>query len=236
MADSNIGIGGTDVLVPEEQLGKISVSVQDFDLGEGPVSTTLVAIGAEVSNVETKIQGGDNLAFAGKALIDSNVIIKQPKAVPFDGAQARDEATTSIVRFENQLNEEVDVKAKKGNAVDLKIAEGKFRRSSYRGAKGQQDDSVLVGSSAKLINATFNLRKGDDTFEIVGGATLKGTNTVDLGKGADKVIVGNEIKGKGKLVIKNMDKKDRLSYNGEEFTLKQIQNGDADLPGFLELG
>ena len=231
MADSNIGIGGTDVLVPEEQLGKISVSVQDFDLGEGPVSTTLVALGAQVSQVETKIQGGDNLAFAGKGQVDSKVIIKQPKAVPFS-----DEATTSIVRFENQLNEEVEVKAKKGNAVDLKIAEGKFRRSSYRGAKGKQDDSVTVGSSAKLINATFNLRKGDDTFEIVGGANLRGTNTVDLGKGTDKVIIGNEITGKGKLVIKNMDKKDRLSYNGEEYTLKQIQNGDADLPGFLELG
>jgi len=234
MSDSNIAAGGTDLLVPEGQEGKIAASVQQFDLGDGPVEAAIVTVAQPVSGIETTIQAGDNAVFTGAGMSDSETTIKAQRA-PAD-AQARNPETTTILRYANTYNEDSSIKAKKGSAVDLQITEGKFRRSSFRGGKGAQDDSVKVGSSAKLINASFTLRKGDDTFEIVGGANLKKTNTVDLGKGADKVIVGNGITGKGKLVIENMDKKDRLSYNGEEFTLKQIQNGNADLPGFLELG
>jgi len=235
MSDSNIGAGGTDLFVPAEQASKVAASVQEFDLGDGPVTATIVTYAAPVSDIDTKIQAGDNAVITGKGQSDSSTTIKKPEAAPA-GAQARNAETTTILRYAKTFNEDLTIKAKKGSAVDLQIAEGKFRRSSFRGAKGKQDDSVMVGSSAKLINSSFDLRKGDDTFEITGGANLRKTTTVDLGKGADNVIVGNGITGKGKLVIKNMDKKDTLTYNGEDYTLKQIQNGDADLPGFLELG
>ena len=226
MADSNIGAGGNDILVPEEQLGSIDVVELNFTVDGEQISGTEVAVAATVSEVTTKVEGGNNVVFAGKGQKDSKVVI-----------QKSDESST--LRLENTLNENVEIKAKKGTTVDLRIAEGKFRKSEFVAGKGKQADNVEIGSSAKLINASFDLGKGDDTFELTGGSTVKKTNTVDLGKGGtDTVTIGNDVvvKGNGKLVIENMDKRDTLSYGGEEFTKKQIKNGEADLPSFIELG
>ena len=226
MADSNIGGGGTDILVPESELGKIDVVDLNFIVDGEEISGKEVAIGAPVTAVTTKVDGGNNVVYAGKAQKDSTIVIKKSD-------------DTSIVSLRNSLNEDVEVKTKKGTTVDFKVAEGKFRRSEFTAGKGRQKDTVEVGSSAKLINAEFDLKKGGDTFTLTGGATLKKTNTVDLGQGGkDVVTVGNDVnaKGKAKLVIENMDDKDTLNYGGESYSLSDIQNGDADLPSFLELG
>lgn len=226
MADSNIGGDGNDILVPEDQLGRIDVVEVNFEIDGEVISGTEVAIGAPVSEVTTKVEAGENFVFAGKKQSDSKITIKKSE----DGA-------SSVLRLENTLNDNVEIKVKKGNTVDLNIAEGKFRKSTFTAGKGKQGDSVDVGSSAKLINSSFDLKKGDDTFSLSGGSKLKKTNTVDLGKGGtDTVIIGQNTTGKGKLIIENMDKRDTLSYGGEEFTKKQIVKGEADLPSFIELG
>ena len=226
MADSNIGSGGNDILVPEEQAGSIDVVELNFEIDGEEISGTEVAIAAPVSELTTKILPGESFVFAGKKQSDSTITIKKSE-----------EGSASVLRLENTLNDNVEIKAKKGNTIDLRIAEGKFRKSEFTAGKGKQEDSVEIGSSAKLINSSFDLNKGDDTFTLSGGVKLKGTNTVDLGKGGtDTVIIGQNTTGKGKLVIENMDKRDTLSYGGEEYTKKQILKGEADLPGFLELG
>ena len=235
--DSSFGAGGTDFILSEEDSKKVNASVGEFTVDGETVEATLFEVAGPISGLQAKLVAGSALAVDGKGTKDAEFVAKAPKAEAAS-ASARNPETTSIIRLGNSYNEELSVKAKKGAAIDLKIASGKFRRSSFRGAKGKQDDSVTVGSSAKLINSSFDLRKGDDTFEIKGGATLKKTTTVDLGKGADTVIIGNNIKAKGKskLVIENMSKNDKLVFGGEEFTKKQIVNGEADLPGFIELG
>lgn len=225
MADSNIGAGGNDVLVPEEQLGNIDVVELNYDFGNGPVAATEVAIGSAVSDVTTKITDADAVVFAGRAMRDSEIRVKKSPG------------NTATLRLENTLNENVEIRAKGKVAVDLNIAEGKFRQSSFSAGKGKQDDSVAVGSSAKLINSSFDLKKGDDTFDLTGGATLKGDNTVDLGKkGTDTVVVGESIDGNGSLIISNMDKRDVLNVGGEEITLRDINKGNAELPDFISLG
>merc|ERR1711871_746354 len=213
-ADSQISGDGLDLLVPEEQAGRIDVVELNFDLGDGPVPVTQVAIGGAVSDVTTKVKDGSDAVFAGKAQRNSKVTFKKSKTSD----------SSSILRLENTLNEELSLQAKKGTTVSLNIAEGKFRRSDYTSGKGKQDDSVNVGSSATLINSEFKLRKGDDNFTLQGGSKLKKNNTVDLGKGGtDTVNIGDNIKGKGKLIIENMDgKRDTLNYGGQSFTRKDI--------------
>merc|ERR1711871_271864 len=182
MSDSQISSDGLDLLIPEEQAGRIDVVELNFDFGEGPVTATEVAIGAGVSDVTTKVKDGSDVVFAGKAQKQSKITFKESKT----------QDSSSILRLENTLNEELTLQAKKGTTVDLTIAEGKFRRSEFTAGKGKQDDSVTVGSSAMLINSDFALRKGDDTFEVKGGAKLKKTTTVGLGKGGtDTVILGD---------------------------------------------
>ena len=152
--------------------------------------------------------------------------------------KSKTQDSSSILRLENTLNEELTLQAKKGTTVDLTIAEGKFRRSEFTAGKGKQGDSVTVGSSAKLINSEFKLRKGDDTFTVTGGSKIKKDTTVDLGKGGtDTVNIGDGIKGKGKLVIERMDgKRDTLNYGGQSFTRQDIEDGVDGLPGNIELG
>ena len=228
MSESQISSDGLDLLFPEEQAGRFDVVELNFDFGEGPVSATEVAIGASVSDVTTKVKDGSDVVFAGKAQKQSTITFKKSKT----------QDSSSILRLENTLNEEVTLQAKKGTTVDLTIAEGKFRRSEANAGKGKQDDSVTVGSSAKLIASEFNLRKGDDTFTITGGAKLKKKTTVDLGKGGtDTVNIGDGIKGKGKLIVENMDgKRDTLTYGGQSFTRQDIEDGVDGLPGNVELG
>jgi len=224
MADSNVGGGGNDILVPEEQLGSIDVVDLTFEIDGENIEGTQVAIAAPVSEVTTKVEGGNNIVYAGKGQKNSKLVIQKSEE-------------SSALRLENTVNENLEIKAKKGTTIDLRIAEGKFRKSEFTAGKGKQSDTVEIGSSAKLINSTFDLGNGDDTFTLTGGAKLKKTSTVDLGKGGtDKVIIGNNTTGKGKLVIENMDKRDTISFGGEDFTKKQIEDGNVDLPAFLELG
>ena len=169
MADSNIGGGGNDILVPEEQLGSIDVVDLDFTVDGEQISGTQIAVAATISEVTTKVEGGNNVVFAGSGQKDSKVVIQKS-------------ANSSTLRLENTLNENVDIKAKKGTTVDLRIAEGKFRQSEFVAGKGKQADTVEIGSSAKLINSSFDLGKGNDTFELTGGSTVKKTNTVVLAR------------------------------------------------------
>lgn len=236
MIDSVPGTG-VDVLIPDGQEGRVDVSSLSFTIDGETVEGVGVTVGAAVTGLEINQGGGDQVLVTGAKVSDSTITFRDAPPTTLEGASAR-AGDESLLALQNTVNEDVTIKAKNKIEVDLRI-DGKFRRSSFTAANGKQADEVRIDSGAKLINSEFKLKKGGDTFTLTGGATLKKTNTVDLGKkGVDTVVIGDDIKAKKKasLVIENMSKKDTLSYGGEDYSLKQIRNGNADLPSFIELG
>ena len=120
--DSNIGSGGTDVLVPEEQLGNIDVNQVEFQGG----TATQVAIAAPVSEITHKVEAGVNHVVSGKKMSDSKITLKKAE----DGSKS-----SSILRLDNAVTEDTVIKAQKGVSVAKNIASGKFRRSSFKAGK-----------------------------------------------------------------------------------------------------
>jgi len=80
MSDSQISNDGLDLLIPEEQAGRIDVVELNFDLGDGPVPVTEVAIGGTLSDVTTKIKNDADVVFAGKGQKKSKITFKKSES------------------------------------------------------------------------------------------------------------------------------------------------------------
>lgn len=217
--ESQIGSGGTDIIGDEEQLGRIDVDPLEFEIDGQVLQGTNIAVGAPVSDLTFDLEDNDGALVSGKSVSDSTFNFK----------------TSGTLALQNKKSTNVQIKAEENAAVTVRI-DGKFSNSSVVAAAGKQKDSIDITGDA-LKSSSFELGKGKDTFKI-GGTKIKGTSTVDLGKGKDKdkVVIGEgATAGKnGKLVVENMDKKDKVKVGGDTFNKKDIQNGDA--PGFIELG
>ena len=220
---SQIGSGGTDVIGDEEQLGSIDVVPLEFEIGGEVVEGTNIAVAAPVSNLtfDLDFADGEGAIVTGKSVSDSTFNIKE----------------SGVLALQNKKSSNLEIKAEGNVPVDLRVS-GKFTGSSVEASPGKQKDKVDFQSGAQVKNSSFDRGKGKDTFKIQGQSKLKGTNTVDLGKGKDKdkIVIGESVDfgKKATLVIENMDKKDKVKIGGETFTKKDIKNGDA--PGFIELG
>merc|ERR1711990_248383 len=93
MSDSQIPGDGLDVFVPEDQAGKVDVVELEFDLGDGPVPVTEVAIAATVTEMTSKVKDGSDVVFAGKSQKESKITVQKSKT----------EDSSSIIRLENAL-------------------------------------------------------------------------------------------------------------------------------------
>ena len=65
---------------------------------------------------------------------------------------------------------------------------------------------------------------------IKGGTTLKGKTVIETGKGKDVIKVGQEMSGKGKLVISDFSKNDKIKSGGETIKLANLD----DAPSFIK--
>ena len=225
---TQIGSCGTDVLVPEGQEGLVAGAELAFEQG----TITELALSGQVTDSKTRVPGGSNFGTAGKGLKDSRILVsgKKENECSDDGSDSED----SIIALSNKLVEDTTVKGKAKTPIDLRIS-GKFRRSTFDAAKGNGSDSVTSSSTSRFVSSELNLKKGADTVTFTGGMKLVGTNLVRLGKDkqVDNVEFGENTTGKGVLVISQMRKVDTVTVAGEEFTKKQIANGEA--PNFIQL-
>ena len=224
MAESQIGIDGKDVIGDEEQLGRIDIDPLEFEIDGEVFEGTAVSVGAPVSGVTFELEAGDSgegTVVTGKGVSDSTFVLKD----------------AGVLALQNKKSSNVEIKAEDNVPMDVRVS-GKFTGSSIQASPGKQKDKVDFQSGAKVKNSSFDLGKGKDTFKVQGQSKLKGTTTVDLGKGKDKdkVVIGESVSvgKKAKIVIENMDKKDKATIGSETFKKKDIKNGDA--PDFLELG
>ena len=199
MAESQIGIDGKDVIGDEEQLGRIDIDPLEFEIDGEVFEGTAVSVGAAVSGVTFELENGDSgegTVVTGKGVSDSTFILKD----------------AGVLALQNKKSSNVEIKAEDNVPIDVRVS-GKFTGSSVQASPGKQKDSVEFQSGAKLKNSSFDLGKGKDTFKVQGQSKLKGTTTVDFGKGKDKdkVVIGESVSvgKKAKLVIENMDKKDK---------------------------
>ena len=230
---SQIGSGGTDIIGDEEQVGRIDVDPLEFEIDGQTFNGTGITVGAPVANLTLELESGENVAVTGKSIADSTFTFKDAEtAIPIAGSRVGD---TSLLALQNQKSSNVEIKAEDNIALDVRVS-GKFNGSDVEAAAGKQKDSIEFKSGASLKKSSFDLGKGNDTFKINGAVKIKGTNTIDLGKGKDKLVIGESVSAgkKGKLVLENMDKKDKVKVGGDTFNKKDIQNGDA--PGFIKLG
>ena len=225
---TQIGSCGTDILVPEGQEDRLTGTELTF---EGTGSITQLALVSQITDAKVKVPGGTNFGVIGKGMVDSSIIVNGK----LDTDCAEDSDNSSIIALNNTLFEGSTVNAKGKAEVELRMNGDKFRRSSFDAAKGKQDDTVTSNSNTRIVSSTFNLKKGSDTFSVTGGARVKGTNTIRLGKdkAADTVEIGSDIVGQGTFVISQMRKIDTVTVAGEEFTKKQIANGEA--PNIIQL-
>ena len=164
---------------------------------------------------------------------------------PSNGFQAEIEDKTVITSTEAPLKKaEVTVNAQKGEtveltveatevkktditvdgrgALDLTVNAEKLKKSTVSGKA--KDDSISFGD-ARLRKVEVDLGKGDDTVTFGEGASFRGRNFVDLGKGgADVVEFEGEEPSKGKIIINNFDENDKLIIGGETFTKDDIED------------
>lgn len=227
MANTSLpGAGGTEIIVPDDQLGLIDINTIEFEdptTGE-TFEGTQTTVGKPVEDITSVVPAGETLVMTGKKVSNSTYNTETKKG-----------ETTSLT-LQNNSNENVEIVVEGGGNADFTVEAGKFKKSSFDGGKGKANHSVELGSSAALLKSDFDMGKGSHTFKIEAGAKLKKTSALDLGQGGkDKVIIGSDIdSGKGgKLKITSKwQKKDTLTVAGEKVSYKDVVNGD--LPKFIK--
>jgi hypothetical protein len=107
---------------------------------------------------------------------------------------------------------------------------GKVNNLTIDAGNKKRADVVRVKDGVALSRLNASMGKGNDKITIDKGATLKGNNTIDLGKGGkDSIVIKADSIGKAKLTITNFTKKDTLTVGDEKLTYKDIKNG-AEIP------
>ena len=238
MADSITGQGCTDGIDESNILilkkGEASrIDINCVDIPEYGVDKTEMEIAAPLNGMTLGLRGDQDGVLTGKKTTDTTVINEAPKG------------KTASLLLQNASNKgltwkpggEVDSNAAarggdgpgKGK-TELIVNGGKFKQGDVTTATRKAKDYIEFGSNTIVTNSSIATGKGADTIVFGGDLKLKKTTTVETGNGKDIVQIGETRRGKGKLLLSDFSKKDRLVVGGEGgdvLKLKDIQNGDA---------
>ena len=202
------------LVIDEADQGKIDV------VGLENADTTEIAVNAKLTGLKLGLKGDSSVVIAGKKITDAVITNEAPKG-----------KTAEFVISNKKVKDLEFVTTGKG-ATDLSVAEGKFVKGSITTSAAKAKDSISFASAATVNASLISTGKGSDTITFKGGLTLKGKTTVESGQGKDVIEVGDK-NGKGKLVLSDFSKKDRLVVGDDTFKLADIENGDA--PKFIRL-
>ena len=211
MASTLSGASGTDVILPE------GVTTDDVKVSKEDGTTVIKIDSSKTSDLDVIAKGDTELK--GKSLIDPTVTVDAPK-----GESANVVIETTVFKNGTIANEG------KGS-LKVNLNTGKVKNLTIDAGNKKRDDLVRIKDDVKLIKATMEMGKGNDTVRFGGKMDFKGKSTVDLGKGGkDAVILESTDGANGKLTITNVGKKDTITVGDETFTGKDIAKG-AEVPG-----
>ena len=229
MADSIIGQGCTDgieasnVLVLEDG-DSSKIDINCVEIPDLDVDKTEVEVGAPLTNPSVVLNGDQDALLTGRKTTELFVSNQAPKG-----------STASLI-LQNGSNQSVTYETPGKGKTELIVSGGKFKQSSVTTAERKVSDYIEFGSNAVVTNSSISTNKGPDNIIFGGGLKLKKTTTVETGNGRDVVTVGETRTGKGKLLLSDFAKKDRLVVGGEGgqvLKLRDIQNGEA--PNWVKL-
>lgn len=229
MADSIIGQGCTDgieasnVLVLEDG-DSSKIDINCVEIPDLDVDKTEVEVGAPLTNPSVVLNGDQDALLTGRKTTELFVSNQAPKG-----------STASLI-LQNGSNQSVTYESPGKGKTELIVSGGKFKQSSVTTAERKVSDYIEFGSNAVVTNSSISTNKGPDNIIFGGGLKLKKTTTVETGNGRDVVTIGETRTGKGKLLLSDFAKKDRLVVGGEGgqvLKLRDIQNGEA--PNWVKL-
>jgi len=241
MADSIIGQGCTDSVDQSNILilgaGEASrIDINCVDIPEYGVDKTEMEIGAPVKGMTIGMRGNQDGVITGKKTTNTTVINEASKG-----------ETASLI-LQNASNKgltwkpggEADSNAAargqdgfgKGK-TELIVNGGKFKQGDVTTANKKAKDYIEFGSNTIVTRSSISTNSGDDTIVFGGDLKLKKTTTVETGRGKDIVQIGETRRGKGKLLLADFSKKDRLHIGDEILTKKDIKDGQA--PNWVKL-
>ena len=229
MADSIIGQGCTDgieasnVLVLEDG-DSSKIDINCVEIPDLDVDKTEVEVGAPLTNPSVILNGDQDALLTGRKTTELFVSNQAPKG-----------STASLI-LQNGSNQSVTYETPGKGKTELIVSGGKFKQSSVTTAERKVSDYIEFGSNAVVTNSSISTNKGPDNIIFGGGLKLKKTTTVETGNGRDVVTIGETRTGKGKLLLSDFAKKDRLVVGGEGgqvLKLRDIQNGEA--PNWVKL-
>ena len=187
----------------------------DVEVVEVKGEPTEVEVNSPVKDLEVTISEKGEVS--GKSLTKSEISI--------EGASDKEKVTLDL----KSSFKKSDITVDKGQ-LDLTVTSPNFKKSTITG--GGKSDSISFSKETKLVGSTLSLGTGKDSITFADGIELKGKTTVKTGKGKDIIEVG-KVSGKGKLILSDFSKKDRLVVGGDTYKLADIKNGDA--PNFIRL-
>ena len=203
------------IVIDEADLGKIDiVSLENAERTE-------LAVNAKLEDIEIGLKGDVDTVIAGKMITNAVITNEAPKG-----------ETSNIVISNTKTKNLEFVTTTKGN-TELDVREGKFVKGSITTSKSKATDSISFGATTTVNKSSISTGRGSDTLTFSGGLKLKGKTTVESGKGRDVIEVGESRDGKGKLILSDFSKKDRLIVGDETLKLGDIENGDA--PKWIKL-
>ena len=198
-----------------------TIVIDDADLGKIDIVTlenadrTELAVSGKIDGLQIGLLGDQDTVIAGR-MITNGV---------FSNEAAKGKTANVVISNTKTKNLEFTTPGK--GATDLDVREGKFVKGNISTSASKATDSINFGSTTTVNASSVAMGRGADTLTFQGGFTLKGKTTVESGKGKDVIEVGDNKGGKGKLVLSDFAKKDRLVVGDETLRLRDIENGDA---------
>ena len=238
MADTIQGQGCTDGIESSNTLilasGEASrIDINCVNVPEYGVDKTEMEIAAPLKGMILGMKGDQDGIITGKKTTDTTVINEATKGKT--ASLILQNASNKGLTWKQGGEEDTNSAARGGDGpgkgkTELIVNGGKFKQGDVTTATRKAKDYIEFGSNAIVTNSSIATGKGADTIVFGGDLKLKKTTTVETGKGKDIVQIGETRRGKGKLLLSDFSKKDRLvvgGEGGEVLKLKDIQNGDA---------
>ena len=198
-----------------------TIVIDDADLGKIDIVTlenadrTELAVSGKIDGLQIGLLGDQDTVIAGRMI--TNGVFSNEAA----------KGTTANVVISNTKTKNLEFTTPGKGATELDVREGKFVKGNISTSASKATDSINFGSTTTVNASSVAMGRGADTLTFQGGFTLKGKTTVESGKGKDVIEVGDNKGGKGKLVLSDFAKKDRLVVGDETLRLRDIENGDA---------